>query len=628
VTPILRAGSRTKLIAALGVVAALVLVVVLLDAGLSFNKVHAGVSVSGFKIGRMSRDQAIKVLDAQVKKAQKSQIVLTDGTQRWPVLPTDLKVHVDVGASVDEAMAVSRSGNLVSNTITRFRLYFSKKDVPLRGTVDTASLDAFINKVSGALDVAAVNAGLEVQNGDIAVVESKVGRAVDKQALRDSLKNLLLTLHATVLPVPVTVVEPTIKANDTAAAADVARTIISGSVTLKNGDKKWTLTAKQLQTALDFTTQPTAGDPSKTALVPYISRKTAAAFLATITDAVKKPSKNARWTTNGKTAALAPSQNATTLDVEKTLDGLNAAVLSATNRVAKVVLKQVPPDLTTEKAKAMGIEVALGSYTTDNHGNNNRMLNVISASRLCDGILLAPGQVFDYNAAVNSHVNDPGLFQPAPAIQQDGSLKAELGGVFFAGLDVVERHNHSNYIKSYPLGRDATVTEGGSNFRFRNDMNHWILIKAYADSAQCTFTIYGTDEGRKVTYTTSDWFNVSTVPDQTVKNPDMLIGETNIKMPGQPGRSVKVVRKVTQNGKLIGTDTFQSVFPARPKVTEEGTKPKSGSTTTTTKPGTTTTTTSGSTTTTRSTTTTTKKPTTTTTKKTTTTTAKKTTTTT
>ena len=632
---IVRGNWRTRLIAALAVVAALMIIVILLDAALSLNRVHAGVSISGHEVGRMTRAEAVKVLDAQVAKAEKSQIILTDGTQKWPVLPTDLKVNIDVASSVEAAMAVTRSSNVFSSLAARFELYFSRRDVALKGTVDTEAMDALLADLSQKLDVVPINAGLKVENGDILVVESKDGVAVDKQALRDSLKGLLLTLHATELPIPKVVTAPDIKADDTSDAVATAKTIISGAVTLKNGDKQWTLSAQQIESALDFTVQPTAGDPAGTKLVPFISKKTASLFLADITNAVKRPSKNATWTTDGDTATLVPSVNATTLDVDKTLGNLNAATLKTTGRVAQVVLKEVPPDRTTEKAKAMGIEVPLGSYTTDNHGDNNRMRNVIAASKFANNVLVAPGEEFDYNEVVNSHTKDPGVFYPAPAIQPDGSLKDEIGGgicqvsttlfnaVFFTGLEVLERYNHTNYISSYPLGRDATVTLGGANFRFRNDMNHWILIKAYADEAECTFVIYGTDEGRKVTYTTSDWYDITPAPaEQKVKDPTLFVGETKVKMPGQTGKSVKVVRSVTLNGEELHHDVFVSEFPARPKITLEGTKPKPGTTTTTTKPGTTTTTTKpGTTTTTKNPTTTTTKPTTTTTKKPTTTTA-------
>ena len=77
----------------------------------------------------------------------------------------------------------------------------------------------------------------------------------------------------------------------------------------------------------------------------------------------------------------------------------------------------------------------------------------------------------------------------APAIVQ-GRLVPQLGGgicqvgttvfntVFFSGLPVIERHNHSQYISHYPKGRDATVSWGGPDFKFKNDTKTWVLLEA------------------------------------------------------------------------------------------------------------------------------------------------------
>ena len=47
-----------------------------------------------------------------------------------------------------------------------------------------------------------------------------------------------------------------------------------------------------------------------------------------------------------------------------------------------------------------------------------------------------------------------------------------FNNAFELGLPILERHNHSFYISHYPLGRDATVSWGGPDFEFRNDLEH------------------------------------------------------------------------------------------------------------------------------------------------------------
>src|SRR5437763_1380429 len=77
-----------------------------------------------------------------------------------------------------------------------------------------------------------------------------------------------------------------------------------------------------------------------------------------------------------------------------------------------------------------------------------------------------------------------------------------------SGPPVIERHNHTLYLAHYPLGRDATVSWGGPDLKFRNDLRHAILITSSYTNATLTFAFYGTPQGRRVVADTGpkvDW---------------------------------------------------------------------------------------------------------------------------
>ena len=82
-----------------------------------------------------------------------------------------------------------------------------------------------------------------------------------------------------------------------------------------------------------------------------------------------------------------------------------------------------------------------------------------------------------------------------------------FNNAFELGLPIVERHNHSFYISHYPLGRDATVSWGGPDFAFRNDLETGILIKTRYTDSTLTFSFYGTDPGRRVVTSTGERTN-------------------------------------------------------------------------------------------------------------------------
>jgi vancomycin resistance protein YoaR len=393
--------------------------------------------------------------------------------------------------------------------------------------------------------------------------------------------------------------KPAIAASDTAGAVDAAKTMLSAPVTLTSGDLSWEVSTEQIQNSMDFRVE---GEGAQSKLAPYFSAKKAAALFTKIGGKIGAKPKNASWQTDGETATLVPAQTGKELDPDKTAAALTVAALSTTSRTAAAAVREKQPDVTTEKAKGMGIVSKLGGFTTEFSGSANRVSNVQHAASFINNTLIAPGSEFDFDSVVGERTVANG-FKTAPSII-NGKLEDTLGGgicqvattlfnaVFFAGLDVTSRTNHSLYISHYPMGRDATVSWGGPAFRWVNDTPNWVLIRtAYSDSS-LTFVIYGTPQGRKVTYTTTDWFDIEQVVDKKTEVSTLPAGQTEVKDPGQTGRSVTVKRTVTQSGKVIHQDTFASRYPMYPRLIDVGkgtptTKP--ATTTTTDKPATTTT---------------------------------------
>ncbi|MBU2603019.1 MAG: VanW family protein [Actinobacteria bacterium] len=606
---ILRGGWRARLIAAFAALVAVVVLAILVDAGISYNRVHPGVSVAGVGMGRMTPEAAEEALTRKVERARNNSVTLTADTGReWYLLPSDVDVQVDAAATAKEAMAVTRTGSFFADLRTKFRLYFSGTDVPLSATLDTALLDEVLLEVTNTLDVAPVNAGLVIRGDDIEIVDGKDGLVVDEDALRDGVKELLFTLSAGRIDIAMVTEAPAIQAADTSEAVAKARTMLHGSVGLSFEDVVWALSPSEIASAMDFTTE---GEGPQSKLVPYLSHDKLAGFLETVAVAVAREPKKATWETNGETATLIAGSPGLALDPEKTAQELTLAALSPDSRVAKVQAVETQPSRTTEQAKAMGIVSKLAGYTTEFGGSDGRRKNVQRAAELINGTLLAPGEEFDFDRVVGQRTTANG-FTTAPAIIA-GKLEDSLGGgicqvsttlfnaVFFAGLDVTARTNHSLYISHYPTGRDATVSWGGPAFRFKNDTSNWVLIKSAASWSSLTFVVYGTPVGRSVTYTTGDWYGITSPTEKRVKTAELFEGATRVVDDGQTGRKIKVTRTVVENGTTVHSDSFVSSYPMKPKVIEEGTKPTTTTTvappsTMTTKPPASSTTTTSTTT--------------------------------
>lgn len=135
----------------------------------------------------------------------------------------------------------------------------------------------------------------------------------------------------------------------------------------------------------------------------------------------------------------------------------------------------------------------------------NRISNVKKACDLINDTILLPGEIFSCNAAFGQRTGEAGWL-PAPAYA-NGEVRQENGGgicqvsstlynaVLYANLEIVERECHQFRVAYLPWGLDATLSWGWPDFKFKNDQDYPIIIKAWVDddTNQCCFQIFGTD---------------------------------------------------------------------------------------------------------------------------------------
>jgi vancomycin resistance protein YoaR len=593
--------TRFSLLLVVGGAVIVTLLVILVDAAVYYNKVHAGISVAGQNIGGLTEDEAIALLNRYVDRAEEKAITLVAEDQEWEVLPSEMGVELDVAGAVDAAMAVTRESNLFVDIGRRLKLLSGSKDLPLQGTVDSEKMDELLAEVAETLDEPAVDAALIITDeGELDVIESKEGRVVDQEALRTQLEALLFTFHSTELEIPMVVQQPNVEAADNQAALEQGKTMLGSPLTLTSGDKTWTFTPKEIATFVDFTSEERGGI---SVLVPFLSAEKMSGALEEIAAAVTVKAVDAYFDSDGTQAWVVPGVQGKTLDVEKTAEALNEASLRTTNRTVEAVLKVTDPDRTTEEAEAMGIKDKLAGYTTTYVGTAARQHNVDITTDYATDVILAPGQEYNFLEIVGPRTPERGYLE-AKGIVGPGKLEDVFGGgicqvsttifnaAFFAGLEITERRNHSIYIDHYPKGRDATVSDVSPNLRFVNDTDHYIWIRGVSDGIETTFNIYGTDDGRRVTYTTSDFYNITPRSVVTVTDPSLGTGTSTVNHDGQDGKQCLVTRTITWPDGTKKVDKFVSTYPAIPKEIAVGT-----ATATTTTTASTTTTTAGPTTT-------------------------------
>lgn len=288
-----------------------------------------------------------------------------------------------------------------------------------------------------------------------------------------------------------------------------------------------------------------------------------------------------------------------TIDVEAAQYVLDAA---AEGETVQLPAEVTYPKLTAAQLEKVLFRDLLSTASTKVSGSAARKGNVRLSAQFCNGVILNPGEIFDFNAVVGERTAERGFGKAAAYV--NGATVDELGGgicqtsstIYYASLlanlEITERRCH-RYVSGYiEKGMDATVSWGGPEFRFRNDTDYPIKIETVYENNTLTVNLYGTkldDTYVKMTHTV-----LSTTPYNVVRQETDALpyGTEQRQQSGYTGYVVETYRSLYDGeGNLIST-TFEdkSVYRSRDEIILVGTAgkpadtPAGGSTETTPPP--------------------------------------------
>lgn len=586
-----------------GAVVGLVAVLVLADVAMSLGKIHPGVSVSGVDVGGMAPAKAASVLQTRLPEKTTEPVVVVHGDDKWTVKAKKIGLTFDYDALAQDAMDVGRSDSFITTVSDRVEAWFGGTDLDATASADEDQMSKLLDEIAEKIDVDPVDATVKIKDLEPTVVSSEEGVTVRTSVLKSEILSAMLSTDRTV-DVPTQVAKAEVTDAEAKRAAEIATTMLSGPVTVSYKSKDWEFEPDDIAKWIVFKRSDDSElpeavaetvDPSAVTLVTYVSPKKAGKTVsAAVGTKVGHAAKDASFSTSAGRVRIIPSENGVGPDMDDLATSLTTSLSSAdSSRSVAMRTAVTEPDITTEEAEKMGINERLSRFTTTYASTNTpRVANIHLLGDALDGTLVAPGKTFSFNGAVGERTAEKG-YQEAGAIV-NGELVPQLGGgicqvgttifnaVFESGLPVVERRNHSFYISHYPKGRDATVSWGGPDFKFKNDTDNWVLVSVSYTSTSITVAIYGTDPGYEVEAKTGDWKNVKKYSTKEIKDKTLSKGTRVVEDAGVEGKTITVKRIVSKDGKVIRTDSFTSVYKPKTEVVRVGTKEKKKDTDTTT----------------------------------------------
>lgn len=155
------------------------------------------------------------------------------------------------------------------------------------------------------------------------------------------------------------------------------------------------------------------------------------------------------------------------------------------------------PYISTDYSKRLAVT---SSYYVN---NANRTTNLRLASNAVNGTIVLPGETFSFNKTVGQRTYAKG-YKDAPVFTGPNSQNVEngIGGgicqvastmfntALYADVQITERHQHSQRVSYVPLGRDAAISWGSQDFKFKNTSSYPIKIVMDVSGGEITCEFY------------------------------------------------------------------------------------------------------------------------------------------
>ncbi|MBE0477144.1 MAG: VanW family protein [Coriobacteriia bacterium] len=588
----------------LGAVLLVSVLAVTADAVAMWGRVHPGVRVGGVAVGWMRPADARARLAAHAQDSLSRPVKLRFEEREWEVTAEKVGASVDATRHIEAAMGVGRRGPAASRLSARLAAWFRPVELPMRTDLDPKATDPLLDDVAEAVLRKPKDAAVKVEGGKARLEPAAVGVEMRREAVEESLRAAFVSSERSV-NVAVGFIPVSVADEDAAEALAHAERMASGPVRIEHEDRSWEFSARDVGSWLSFRAVPvpveaqaakgstsSAESPSaegdvgtgqRMQLEAYVEGEKVARSVGPKVGGVGREPVDASFKVSDGRVTIVPSRDGTGPDMKALAKELTVVLKGDGERVVTLRTRRVEPEITTAKARGMGIKERIATYSTNyDPTNRSRVNNIHTLAKALDGSLVPPGGTFSFNETIGPRTAEKG-YQEAAAIV-NGKLVPQLGGgicqvgttffntVFFSGLPVVERRNHSFYISSYPKGRDATISWGGPDLKFRNDTEHWVLVKTGFGAGSLTVSLYGTDPGYEVAYTTGDFTDVRPHSVSEVEDDTLDEGKRVVQDPGVDGRKCVVTRTVRKGGTVVRTDTFTSVYKPKEEVVRVGTR--------------------------------------------------------
>lgn len=594
----------------------------LVDAGMSWGKVHQGVSVGTVDLSGKTLSEAESAIRAAYEdrldthkmfvfanEETATSLGSTDGIiegeelseqlsyeeaqqskRLWVATGPSVRAELPAGDLARQAMAIGREDG---GFFARIGLLFGGQSIDVHGNYGEDEIEDLAHDIDTAIGEPRVDFDIAVEDGTATVTEGHTGAMIDRALLREKLDEILLrsesetgsfVARAEYAPLR-------IERDQAQVTCDAVNELLKSRVAFEHEGGTVEVDRVQLGDWVGTEVKEVDGTFH---LFPLIDDEIAQSDLISLMN--QKGGSNTK-TANGTDLAVTfeKSQDGVkvTTESEILLPLVNEALVQLDEQLfgpfrasgEASASEALPPiridtyrysgSLSFDEACDYGVIGRISTYTTNytsTSATQNRNHNIhLAADLLNDTICTADGGTWSFNDTTGD-CNEEAGFLAAGAIRE-GKLIDEAGGgicqvattmfnaVYESGFPVLKRAPHSLYMPSYEAGRDAAVNYPNLDLVWQNDSASDVLVRTSYTDTTVTVSLYGVDPGYSVKTDTGEW--------QEGKKYRVIVEVDDTKQPGwskvdtvgTDGREITVVRTVyDRDGAQVRSASFNSSY--------------------------------------------------------------------
>ncbi len=507
------------------VISALIIILLILSVifalvNINNEKILANISVMGIDVSDMTQDEAKKAVNEVIDIKLSEEMTLKKDDYETNLNATQLNAVFDVDTAISQAYNIGREGNIITNNYNILYTILFGREIDCNLNYSEETLDEKIDDISSKLPGAIVENSYYIEDENLIIVRGSEGLSIKKEELKN--------------------------------------TIIDA---IKNVNIKYNIITIPTETL-----EPQEIDLEK------------------IRNEIYKEPQDAYVSKNSETGKAEVHTHVNGIDFAISKEEAEE-ILSDDKKEYIIPLKITVPNTKIEDLGEEAFPDKLGTYATRyDPTNKNRSNNITISAEKINGTVVMPGETFSYNQIVGERTiatgyKEAGAYAGGRVVQDVGGGICQTSSTLYnaallANLEIVDRSNHQFLTSYVAAGRDATVSWGSIDFKFKNNRSYPIKIEASAKNGVCTMNIYGIKEETEYEVVIQSVV-LSYIPYTTKYENDSSLeeGKEIVEQSGYTGCTSEAYRILKLNGEVVSkTLLSKDTYDPMTRIIRRGTK--------------------------------------------------------